>query len=75
MTLAEAKDGERLLILDTGSDEITLQAIRFGIGNGSCVEVQKNIRGGPVIVAKNHLEIAIGREIAENIKVESVAGV
>lgn len=72
MTLADAKDGEKLRVVDTIGEEVTLQAMRFGIGGGTEIIVRKNIKGGPVVVAKNHLEIAIGREIAQNIKVESV---
>lgn len=69
MTLADAKDGDRLLVVSTTSDEISMQTLRFGIDSGSEIEVEKNIRGGPVIVMRNHLEIAIGREIAKNILV------
>jgi ferrous iron transport protein A len=69
MTLADAKDGDMLIVLSTGDEEISLQTLRFGIDSGAEIEVQKNIRGGPVIVSRNHLEIAIGREIAKNIEV------
>ncbi|MBX9570935.1 MAG: ferrous iron transport protein A [Candidatus Obscuribacterales bacterium] len=69
MTLADAKDGAVLIVVETGDDEISLQALRFGIDCGAEIEVQKNIRGGPVIVARNQMEIAIGREIAKNIEV------
>lgn len=69
MTLADAKDGAVLIVLSTSDDEIGLQALRFGIDCGAEIEVQKNIRGGPVIVARNQMEIAIGREIAKNIEV------
>lgn len=69
MTLADAKDGDKLIVLSTGDEEISLQTLRFGIDSGAEIEVEKNIRGGPVIVSRNHLEIAIGREIAKNIEV------
>lgn len=69
MYLADARDGDKLIVISTGSEEISLQTLRFGIDSGAEIEVQKNIRGGPVIVSRNHLEIAIGREIAKNIEV------
>lgn len=69
MTLADAKDGDRLIVVNTLDEEISLQTLRFGIDSGAEIEVEKNIRGGPVIVSRNHLEIAIGREIAKNIEV------
>lgn len=69
MTLVDGKDGQRLLITRTDGDEITMQALRFGIGEGSNIQVQKNIPGGPVIVLRNQLEIAIGRQLAVLIEV------
>lgn len=69
MTLSEAKDGQWLLVTRTLDDEITYQALRFGIGEGSRIQVQKNIPGGPIIISKNHLEIAIGRQLANFIEV------
>jgi Fe2+ transport system protein FeoA len=70
MTLADAKEGDKLIVLATGDDEISVQTLRFGIDSGAEIEVQQNIRGGPVIVSRNHLEIAIGRDIAKNIEVK-----
>ncbi len=64
MTLIDGKDGQRLVITRTEGDEITWQALRFGIGAGSSIQVQKNIPGGPVVVLRNQLEIAIGRQLA-----------
>ena len=69
MTLVDGKDGQRLIITRTDGDEITWQALRFGIGEGSNIQVQKNIPGGPVIVLRNQLEIAIGRQLAVLIEV------
>lgn len=74
MTLADAKDGAILIVLNTGDEEISIHALRFGIDCGAEIEVQKNIRGGPVIVARNQMEIAIGREIAKNIEVRIKGG-
>jgi Fe2+ transport system protein FeoA len=70
MTLADAREGDKLVVISTGDDEVSLQTLRFGIDSGAEIEVQQNIRGGPVIVSRNHLEIAIGREIAKYIEVE-----
>jgi Fe2+ transport system protein FeoA len=69
LTLVDGKDGQRLIITRTDGDEITWQALRFGIGEGSNIQVQKNIPGGPVIVLRNQLEIAIGRQLAVLIEV------
>jgi len=49
-----------------------MQALRFGICEGAELTVEKSIKGGPVIIVRNHLEIAIGRALAEAIEVEYV---
>ncbi len=72
LTLSEAKQGQKLMVVKTVGDEITMQALRFGIGEGAELTVEKSIKGGPVIVVRNHLEIAIGRSLAEAIEVKYV---
>lgn len=72
LLLSDTRDGERIVVVNTGPDEITLQALRFGIDAGTLLTVEKNIMGGPVVVSRYHLEIAIGRDIAKNITVEVV---
>jgi Fe2+ transport system protein FeoA len=69
MKLAEAKEGRGFVVTHITGDDVTLQALRFGIDAGTAIFVEKNIAGGPVIICKNQLEIAIGREIAAAIEV------
>ncbi len=69
MKLSEAKEGQHFEVAAITSSEVMVQAMRFGIDAGTLIYVEKNIRGGPVIVCKNQLEIAIGREIAQAIEV------
>ncbi len=66
--LSEAKEGQSLTVTNITNEEITWQALRFGLEEGSRLRIEKNINGGPVIVSKNQLEIAIGRKIAESIE-------
>lgn len=70
LTLAEAKDGEWLIVTGTKDESVKWQALRFGIGQGSLIQVQKNIPKGPVIISKKHVEIAIGRELAHSVSVK-----
>lgn len=70
LTLSEAKQGQKLMVVNTLGEEITMQALRFGISEGAELTVEKSIKGGPVIVVRNHLEIAIGRALAEAIEVK-----
>jgi Fe2+ transport system protein FeoA len=69
LTLTDSKNGQWLKITHTEGDDILWQALRFGIGQGSIVQVQKNIPGGPVIISRNQLEIAVGRQLACRIQV------
>lgn len=69
MTLADAKEGQWLIVTGTQAGEVTIQALRFGIEEGARIRVRKTIAGGPVIVSRNQLEIAVGRQIAEAIRV------
>ena len=69
-TLAEAKDGDWLIVTGASDDEVKWQALRFGISEGSLIQVQKNIAKGPVIISKKHVEIAIGRELARSVTVK-----
>ncbi|AKX93956.1 FeoA domain protein [Moorella thermoacetica] len=73
MTLDKAKKGQRIRILALPGPGIRAQAIRFGIAEGELVTCTNIIPGGPIIIAKNHQEIAIGRGLAEKITVEPVA--
>jgi Fe2+ transport system protein FeoA len=69
VTLSESKMGQWLLVTGTHGEDMSIQAMRFGIGEGAQIQVQKNIRGGPIIISKNQLEIAIGRQLANCIEV------
>jgi Fe2+ transport system protein FeoA len=70
MKLSDATEGREFEVTLITDQEVVLHALRFGIDTGTRIIVEKNIRGGPVIVCKNQLEIAIGREIARAIEVE-----
>ncbi|CAN5545717.1 ferrous iron transport protein A [soil metagenome] len=72
MTLAEAIEGKKVTIKNTEGDDVTLQALRFGIAQGAVVNIEKNIPGGPVIVSRNQMELAVGRQFAQLIEVESI---
>ncbi|MBE3585775.1 MULTISPECIES: FeoA family protein [Desulfofundulus] len=70
MTLDRIKRGQRCRILSLPSESIRAQALRFGIAEGEIVTCSEVIPGGPVIISKNHQEIAIGRGLARQIEVE-----
>ena len=45
--------------------------MRFGIAQGAVINIEKNIPGGPVIVSRNQMELAVGRQFAQQIEVEA----
>ena len=69
MTLADVKRGEEFEIADIKDDKIRAQALRFGISEGANVSCAEKVPGGPVIIKRNLQEIAVGRRLAQNIRV------
>lgn len=69
MTLADMKNGNKFIIDKIEDKNTRLQALRFGISEGSEIECAGVMPGGPVILKKNLQEIAIGRRTAEKINV------
>lgn len=72
MTLDKTKRGQIIKILSINSDMVRAQAIRFGIAEGTEVICEEILPKGPVVLRKNKQEIAIGRNIAKEIRVELV---
>lgn len=69
MVLSEAKKGDLLVIDAVTGDDNHLLAFRFGLNPGAVIKVEQNISGGPVIVSRRQLEVALGQDIAKNILV------
>lgn len=69
MTLDQAQRGQKLYIVDIPSVEVRAQAIRFGIAAGTTVECAAKLPAGPIVLSKGRQEIAIGRKLAEHIRV------
>ncbi len=74
MTLAEAEDGEKFIVVEMTDEKVMTQGMRWGIVEGSTIEVQKNIKNGPVIISKKHTEMAIGRDLAKCVIVKPATG-
>lgn len=74
MTLDKVKKGQRFIIRNIPNETFRVQAIRCGITEGSVVTCREVVPAGPVILALNKQEIAIGRSLAKNIGVELYAG-
>lgn len=70
MTLVDMKHGKKFVIDKIEDKNTRLQALRFGISEGSEIECAGLMPGGPVILKKNLQEIAIGRRTAEKISIK-----
>jgi ferrous iron transport protein A len=73
MTLDQVKRGQKVEIDRIPDVLIRAQAIRFGIGEGSEVICGEVIPAGPIILHRGLQEIAIGRRLAQSIKVQPVS--
>ncbi|WAM30784.1 FeoA family protein [Caldicellulosiruptor naganoensis] len=71
MTLDMVSRGQEVVIKSIKSKNARIYALRFGINEGSRVKCIAKINNGPVILRKNHQEIAIGQGFAKEIEVEA----
>jgi len=70
MTLDKVKKGQLVRITGISNELIRTRVIRFGISEGAIVACREVVPAGPVVVAMNKQEIAIGRSLARVISVE-----
>jgi ferrous iron transport protein A len=70
MTLDMVKGGDTVTILDISDAEVKAQAIRFGIFEGQTVTCTQVVPAGPIIIRKNTQELALGRGLARQVKVD-----
>lgn len=71
MFMSELKRGDRAIVKHIASELIRAQAIRFGISEGSEVSVDEVLPSGPVILRRGTMQYAVGRNLAQQIQVES----
>lgn len=72
MTLAGAHPGQVLRITAIADPAVRVQALRFGIAEGEEVICREAIPAGPVVIRRNHQELALGRHLAGLIDVAEV---
>lgn len=68
------RKGEHIEIISVDDDHARVQALRFGISEGACVECITRIPAGPLVIKSGRQEIAVGRALAKRITVRRVLG-
>jgi len=72
MTLDMASKGLKIEIVSIPDPLIRAQAIRLGIYEGAKLTCAEKLPKGPVILQNRLQEIAVGRGLAQQIKVKAV---
>ncbi len=57
-----------------GGMRVQSRLVGMGLTAGTRLDVRSNNGGGPVLVAVGHARIALGRTMAEKVRVEPVGG-
>ncbi len=68
-TLDKTKKGNMVTVLNLPDGDLKSQFIRLGITEGSSVKVYERLPGGTIVLQKNRQEIAIGADLAKQIKI------
>lgn len=68
-SLSTARKGERFEIVSVDDDLARVQALRFGMSAGACVECITRVPAGPIVIKSGRQEIAVGRGLADRIQV------
>jgi Fe2+ transport system protein FeoA len=71
-TLDQAKRGDKMIVTGVDDDRARIHAIRFGMGEGACVQCVTKIPAGPIVLRSGRQEIAVGRELAKRISVRQL---
>ena len=67
------RKGERFEIVSVDDTHARIQALRFGVAEGACVECVTRVPAGPLVIKSGRQEIAVGRALAKRISVRRLA--
>lgn len=68
-SLDSCRAGESMEIVSVDDEHARIQALRFGMAEGACVECVTKIPAGPLVMKAGRQEIAVGRSLAKRIQV------
>ncbi len=72
-SLDRVRKGEQIEIVSVDDGHARVQALRFGMSEGACVECITRIPAGPLVIKSGRQEIAVGRELAKRISVRRLS--
>lgn len=72
MTLDKVTRGQKMEIVSIPDKKIRDQAIRMGVYEGARVTCFEKLPAGPVVLLNRKQEIAIGRRLAQKIRIKLV---
>ncbi|SHK05713.1 FeoA family protein [Tepidibacter formicigenes] len=72
MTLDMVNRGQKIEVISIPDEKIRVQAIRLGLYEGAKLVCSQKVLAGPVVLQNRLQEIAIGRKLAQTIKVKAV---
>lgn len=70
LTLEQAQVGDFLRILKITDPETATLAMRLGVSEGEILHLASKVPGGPVVIRRGAMEIALGRQLCQGIEVE-----
>ncbi|MGE4579785.1 MAG: ferrous iron transport protein A [Desulfuromonadales bacterium] len=69
MCLSELRRGQAATVANIPDEQLRVQLLRFGITAGCRVVCDTRLWAGPVVLRYGGQEIALGREVAKQIRV------
>lgn len=72
-TLDAVRKGDRIEIVSVDDAHARVQALRFGVAEGACVECVTRVPAGPLVIKSGRQEIAVGRSLAKRINVRRLS--
>ncbi|HAR64285.1 MAG: ferrous iron transport protein A [Candidatus Margulisiibacteriota bacterium] len=72
MGLDQMKVGAVARIVSLPEGQLAVQFVRLGLCVGSKIVCIGKLPGGPIVIKKNHQELAIGRMLAQKIILEII---
>jgi len=72
-TLDLVHKGDRIEIISVDDAHARVQALRFGVAEGACVECVTRVPAGPLVIKSGRQEIAVGRSLAKRINVRRLS--